>query len=99
METDGKRAAVITTYLISREESTWGLPDGQYAVHFIAVGYGDDTSDGLPLYNTWSLDEDACRDLARAWYPQAACIGRELPVMSDAWPREPFDLIMQGEDQ
>jgi hypothetical protein len=71
----------ITAFVIRREESNYGLPDGETAVSFIALGYGDDVDGEQRLYNTWSLSETACLDAARAALPHAVYVGRELPVM------------------
>jgi hypothetical protein len=71
----------ITAFVIRREESNYGLPDGEVAVSFIALGYGDDVDGEQRLWNTFSLSETACLDAARAAYPASVYIGRELPVM------------------
>jgi hypothetical protein len=81
MGKQGKRAIAVTAFVIRREESNFGLPDGETAVSFIGIGFGDDVDGEQRLYNTWSLSETACLDLARAAWPHAAFIGRELPVM------------------
>jgi hypothetical protein len=77
---DKRTVNPITAFVIRREESTFGLPDGETAVSFIALGFGDDIDGEQRLYNTWSMSETDCLDLARAAWPSAAYIGRELIV-------------------
>lgn len=70
----------ITAFVIRREESSWGLPDGECGVSFIALGYGNDVDGEQRLWQTLSYSETACLDAARAAYPAAVYIGRDLPV-------------------
>jgi hypothetical protein len=71
----------IASFVIRREESNYGLPDGETAYSFLAIGYGDDVDGEQRLWQTLSYSEDECLRCARACYPNVAYIGRELPVM------------------
>ena len=75
-----KPPAPITAFVISREESCWGLPDGEYSTTFIALGFGSDIDGPERLWTTWSLSEASCLDAARAAHPTAIYLGTEIPV-------------------
>ena len=75
-----KPPAPITAFVVSREESAWGLPDGQVGVTFIALGFGDDIDGGQRLYGTFAYSEASCLDAARAAHPTAIYLGTEVPV-------------------